>query len=242
MLRTTIAASVLLAHNAWAVPQFGNGNSGSADFLRFGCSQLVVERTDPLVTPGMLPSPHMHQVVGGNSFNITMDPETIDPPKTSTCTSCSYTEDTSNYWTASIYFKSPENGTYKRVPQMANGRLNNTLLEQDGGLTVYYMRPFSGTKTMKMTAMRPVRNDVSPSSPKELTLRRASACSLEIPRSAQRTVRLHSLSATVVSRRASESRVAVVHPAIAMTLPSSRTSPAREESALRSFFHLAGMV
>jgi hypothetical protein len=151
-----VALSTLLVHNALAVPQAGGGSSGSADFLRFGCSQLVVERTDPLVNPGLLPSPHMHQIVGGNSFNISMDPDSIDPPKTSTCTSCMYTEDTSNYWTASIYFKSPENGTYKRVPQMANGRLNNTLLEQDGGLTVYYMRPFSGTKTMKMTAMRPV--------------------------------------------------------------------------------------
>lgn len=83
-----------------------------------------------------------------------MDPDTIDPPKTSTCTSCLYTEDTSNYWTASIYFKSPENGTYKRVPQMANGRLNGTLLEQEGGLTVYYMVPFSGKKGV--TQMKPV--------------------------------------------------------------------------------------
>jgi hypothetical protein len=64
-------------------------------------------------------------------------------------------EDTSNYWTASIYFKSPENGTYRKVPQMANGRLNRTLLEQDGGLTIYYMRPFSGTNK-NTTAMTPV--------------------------------------------------------------------------------------
>ena len=85
-----------------------------------------------------------------------MDPYTIDPPATSTCTSCIYTEDKSNYWTASIYFKSPENGTFKRVPQMANGRLNGTLLEQEGGLTVYYMKPFSGKTNMKMTAMKPV--------------------------------------------------------------------------------------
>ncbi|KAF2440173.1 hypothetical protein P171DRAFT_501176 [Karstenula rhodostoma CBS 690.94] len=155
MFWQSVALSAIFVRDASAVPQAGGGNSGSADFLRFGCSQLVVERTDPLVNPGLLPSPHMHQVVGGNSFNITMDPESIDPPKQSSCTSCSYTEDTSNYWTASIYFRSPENGTYKRVPQMANGRLNNTLLEQDGGLTIYYMRPFSGTKTMKMTAMRP---------------------------------------------------------------------------------------
>ncbi|KAH7391179.1 hypothetical protein DE146DRAFT_663696 [Phaeosphaeria sp. MPI-PUGE-AT-0046c] len=101
----------------------------------------------------MNPSPHVHQVVGGNSFNLTMDPYTIDPPTQSTCTSCIYKEDTSNYWTASMYFQSLENGTFRRVPQKANGRLNGTLLEQDGGLTVYYMRPFGGSK--KTTAMKP---------------------------------------------------------------------------------------
>ena len=92
---------------------------------------------------------------------LQMDPSTIDPPKTSTCTSCIYKEDTSNYWTASIYFKSPENGTYRRVPQMANGRLNGTLLEQDGGLTVYYMRPFSGgTNTTQMKPVCAKKNSV----------------------------------------------------------------------------------
>lgn len=54
-----------------------------------------------------------------------------------------------------MYFQSPENGTFKRVPQMANGRLNGTLLEQEGGLTVYYMRPFSGSNK-KVTAFKPV--------------------------------------------------------------------------------------
>ncbi|ORX99799.1 hypothetical protein BCR34DRAFT_122694 [Clohesyomyces aquaticus] len=139
--------ALLLAQDASAQ----RGNPGSTAFLRFGCSQLVVERIDPLVNPGQNPSTHTHQIVGGNSFNSSMDPHTIDPPAQSTCTSCIYTEDTSNYWTASIYFQSPENGTFKRVPQMANGRANGTLLEQEGGLTVYYMKPFSG-KNMKTTA------------------------------------------------------------------------------------------
>lgn len=68
-------------------------------------------------------------------------------------------EDTSNYWTGSIYFRSPENGTYRKVPQMANGRLNKTLLEQDGGLTIYYMRPFGGVNK-NTTAMKPVSHDL----------------------------------------------------------------------------------
>jgi hypothetical protein len=67
-------------------------------------------------------------------------------------------EDFSNYWTASIYFQSAENGTFKHIPQMANGRLNGTLLDQVGGLTVYYMHPFSGTNE-NVTVFKPVSVD-----------------------------------------------------------------------------------
>jgi hypothetical protein len=84
-----------------------------------------------------------------------MDPKDLDPATHSKCTSCKMVEDFSNYWTGSIYFKSPTNGTFKRVPQMANGRLNGTLLDQNGGLTVYYMHPFSGSNK-KVTVMSPV--------------------------------------------------------------------------------------
>jgi hypothetical protein len=44
----------------------------AGNFFSFGCSQLVIERADPLVTPGLAPSPHVHQIVGGNSFNLTV--------------------------------------------------------------------------------------------------------------------------------------------------------------------------
>jgi len=77
-----------------------------------------------------------------------MAPAQYDPAKLSTCTSCTYSEDFSNYWTASMYFKSPENGTYQRVPQFAN-----VGLQQDGGMTVYYM-PYSAVNN-KMTAFKP---------------------------------------------------------------------------------------
>lgn len=33
-----------------------------AAMMRFQCSQLVIDRIDPLVQPGLLPSTHMHQV------------------------------------------------------------------------------------------------------------------------------------------------------------------------------------
>lgn len=120
----------------------------SQAMMRFACSQLVLERLDPVVQPGLLPSTHLHQIAGGNSFNASMDPGVHDPPSLSSCTSCTFSEDFSNYWTAVLYFKA-RNGTYKRVPQMANQGL-----QQTGGLTVYYIPPYDG-KT-KVTAFKPV--------------------------------------------------------------------------------------
>jgi hypothetical protein len=115
--------------------------------LRFQCSQLVVDRLDPLVNPGIIPSPHLHQVVGGNSFNASMDPATHDLPTVSTCTTCTFSEDFSNYWTAVLYFRA-RNGTFKRVSQFPSEGLKG-----NGGLTAYYI-PDTNNKT-KVTAFKP---------------------------------------------------------------------------------------
>ena len=84
---------------------------GAVPMMRFECSQLVIDRIDPLVNPGLTPSPHLHQIVGGNSFNATLQ---HDLPTQSTCTSCTFSEDFSNYWTAVMYFKHT-NGSFTRV-------------------------------------------------------------------------------------------------------------------------------
>jgi hypothetical protein len=102
-----------LVFAATAQAQFSPG----LNHLRFGCSQITIERLDPLVNPGMAPTPHMHQVVGGNAFNASV-PET-DVSKLASCTTCGPADDLSNYWTANLYFKA-RNGTYKRVPQVPN--------------------------------------------------------------------------------------------------------------------------
>ncbi|KAH8900644.1 hypothetical protein GQ53DRAFT_835597 [Thozetella sp. PMI_491] len=119
--------------------------------LRFPCSQLTVQRLDPLVNPGINPSPHLHQVIGGNAFNVTMDSSSHDIPKTATCTTCQFSEDFSNYWTATIFFKA-KNGTFKRVPQIAqdNGAAQ-------GGMMVYYMSDalFDTAQKSKVTAFKP---------------------------------------------------------------------------------------
>ncbi|KAI0150827.1 hypothetical protein GGR57DRAFT_184433 [Xylariaceae sp. FL1272] len=121
--------------------------SNAQQMIRFGCSQLVIERVDPLVNPGVAISPHVHQVVGGNSFNSSMYPDSHDLVAESTCTSCTFAEDFSNYWTAVMYFRA-RNGTYKRVPQFANVGIRAV-----GGVTVYYIPPYDG-KT-NVTAFKP---------------------------------------------------------------------------------------
>jgi hypothetical protein len=131
--------------------QLGTPPSGccaTAAMLRFSCSRLVIERLDPLVNPGVIGTPHNHQIVGGNSFNASMEPVSYDPATESTCTSCTFSEDFSNYWTANLYFQA-RNGTFKRVPQMVN-----LGLEGNEGITIYYIPPYDG-KT-KVTAFKQV--------------------------------------------------------------------------------------
>ncbi|KAH6911269.1 hypothetical protein BKA70DRAFT_1270018, partial [Coprinopsis sp. MPI-PUGE-AT-0042] len=115
--------------------------------LRFPCSQLVTQRVDPIVSPGNA-SAHVHQIVGGNAFNFTMDPA-LDLDKISTCTTCRYKEDYSNYWTAILYFKH-RNGTYLRVHQFANIGTGSP----NGGMTIYYFPPRAPTKNRTVTAFR----------------------------------------------------------------------------------------
>lgn len=53
-----LALALLVGH--------GSGQ-GMLEMMRFSCSKLVIDRLDPLVNPGLIPSPHLHQIVGGVS-------------------------------------------------------------------------------------------------------------------------------------------------------------------------------
>jgi len=119
--------------------------------LRFGCSTLSIQRLDPIVEPGLAPSAHLHQIVGGNAFSATMGKDVGDR---GTCTTCTFSEDFSNYWTAVMFFKH-SNGTYKRVPIMQNTALPNGI---KGGMTIYYTQEsFSSNGNKKIKAFPPVR-------------------------------------------------------------------------------------
>jgi hypothetical protein len=75
-----------------------------------------------------------------------------DIAKLGSCTTCHFEEDLSNYWTANLYFKA-RNGSYKRVPQMAN-QFNDG---DNGGITIYYTSPGPGLTT----AFKPVFETLS---------------------------------------------------------------------------------
>ena len=120
MLWTSVLAFAALANAApgWDAPKWMQGltkRQGSTTMLRFGCAQVTIDRLDPLVNPGQIPSTHQHQIVGGDGFNASMT--TGDVSKTAKCTTCAFSKDLSNYWTANMYFKA-RNGTYKRVRQL----------------------------------------------------------------------------------------------------------------------------
>jgi hypothetical protein len=146
--KSLAVALALSAQDVYGAPAEVGKRQNSAALMRFECSQLIIERIDPLVQPGMAPSAHLHQVAGGNSFNVSMDPSNHDPAALSTCTSCTYADDFSNYWTASLFFKA-KNGSFHLVPQATNLGLKG----KNGGLTVYYNSPYDG-KT-KVTAFKP---------------------------------------------------------------------------------------
>ncbi len=130
------------------------GSSEAA--LRFGCSSVSIQRLDPVVEPGKIPSAHLHQIVGGNGFNATMEGVIADK---ASCTTCTFSENFSNYWTAVMFFKHT-NGSYKRVPIMQNTALPNGI---NGGMTIYYtQQDFNSNGNQKITAFKPVSQPTIP--------------------------------------------------------------------------------
>src|SRR5271163_4174565 len=89
------------------------------------------------------------------------------------CTTCQFSEDFSNYWTAVMYFKA-KNGTYKRVPQRGNTGFESA----SGGMTVYYMQDpiMNFQQTTKVTSFPPVCIFTVDFRTMDLTIPRGSAC------------------------------------------------------------------
>jgi len=68
------------------------------------CSPLSVQRSDPIVNPGV-PGGHVHSIIGGNAFKRTMGP--MDA-QNATQTTCDKMIDHSNYWVPQLYHQRPD--------------------------------------------------------------------------------------------------------------------------------------
>ncbi|RYO93230.1 hypothetical protein DL766_002169 [Monosporascus sp. MC13-8B] len=69
-------------------------------------------RMDPIVYPGTVSS-HSHGVMGGSNFGLRIEGDQL---LDSECTNALLSADKSNYWVPALFFQSPINGTFKRVP------------------------------------------------------------------------------------------------------------------------------
>lgn len=78
----------------------------------YGQGPLTEGRMDPIINPGTASS-HVHAIQGGSNFNLTMDNDAL---LDSHCTSSLVQADKSNYWTPSLYFQDPANGSFISVP------------------------------------------------------------------------------------------------------------------------------
>jgi hypothetical protein len=70
------------------------------DTFTVNCAPLTIQRSDPIVTPGIA-STHVHNVIGGNAFRRSMNGK-FDAFN-ATATTCDKSIDHSNYWVPALY-------------------------------------------------------------------------------------------------------------------------------------------
>jgi len=69
------------------------------DTFTVNCVPLTIQRSDPIVNPGV-PGSHVHAVIGGNAFQRTMGPKDALQANSTTCDKAI---DHSNYWVPHLY-------------------------------------------------------------------------------------------------------------------------------------------
>ena len=109
-------------------------------FWRMPCpGRLVLERIDPIISPGAV-SGHVHTVSGGSGFGFSTS---YEQQRASACTSCPIQQDLSAYWTPKLYYMSQDGKSFEDVPQAGEGGGST------GGLTVYYQQRGGANEKIK---------------------------------------------------------------------------------------------
>ena len=76
--------------------------------VRHSGKPIIEARMDPLISPGQLPSAHVHTVIGGTGFSVNMG---TDDALNANGTTANVNGDKSNYWFPKLYFEA-DNGTF----------------------------------------------------------------------------------------------------------------------------------
>lgn len=84
---------------AGLVLAFAQGSQAQGGVFTVNCAPLTVFRGDPIVSPGALSS-HVHAVVGGTAFQLSLSNEQA---RNSKATTCDKVLDNSNYWQPQLY-------------------------------------------------------------------------------------------------------------------------------------------
>lgn len=98
-----------------------------AQIFTVNCELLTVQRSDPIVSPGVV-SAHVHTVIGGTNFKRTVsNQDAIN----SNSTTCDKLLDNSNYWIPQLYHEN-RNGTYSLVPSDGRVRITSCGMAAEG--------------------------------------------------------------------------------------------------------------
>jgi len=81
-------------------------------FFALNSPNLVIERLDPLVSPGAV-SGHLHTVLGGSNWRDTYD---YNNSIAASCTTMPVSVDKSSYWTPTLYYVHPDQEHFEVVP------------------------------------------------------------------------------------------------------------------------------
>ena len=105
----TFITLITLALATFAVAKPPSSSRTFAVAYFYGTGPLTEGRLDAIVSPGQLPSNHVHTFMGGNALAATMGPDTA---LHASCTNSKPKADKSNYWWPKLYFHDPNNGSF----------------------------------------------------------------------------------------------------------------------------------
>ena len=103
--------AIVAAIAAASIVEAGH-NTRTHGVAMFWETPLITARMDPIISPGKLQSQHVHTVMGGNGFSVSMDDNAASA---STCTGSLVQADKSNYWFPQLYFQDPKTQQFENV-------------------------------------------------------------------------------------------------------------------------------